>query len=87
MTSVDFVLGCTFRGKGVAQGVLIVVLLPQLMQQKPTRSFGNNGTKLTQAHAGETGSEWPKASMRGHPGPSSKFFSLRFQASLGSVLY
>jgi len=67
VTSVDFVLGCTFRGKGVAQGVLIVVLLPQLMQQKPTRSFGNNGTKLTQAHAGETGSEWPKAVVIFYP--------------------
>ena len=83
VTSVDFVLGCTFRGKGVAQGVQIVVLLPQLLQQKSTCSFGNNGTKLTWARAGETGSEWPKASMR----PSSKFFSLRFQARLGSVLY
>lgn len=86
MTSVDSVLGCTFMGRGVAQGVLIVVL-PQLMQQKSTRSFGNNGTKLTRARAGEAGSEWPKASMRGHTGPSSKLFSLRFQASLGSVLY
>lgn len=65
MTSVDSVLGCTFRGKGVAQGVLIAVVLPQLMQQKSTCSSGNNGTKLTRARAGETGSEWPKASMRG----------------------
>lgn len=71
VTSMDSVLGCTFRGKGVAQGVLIVVLLPQLMQQKSTCSSGNNGTKLTRARAGETGSEWPKASMRGQAVSSS----------------
>lgn len=35
--------------KGVAEGVIIVVILPQLKKRKPTCSFRNNGTKPTGA--------------------------------------
>lgn len=45
VASVDFVLGCTFMGKGVAEGVLVVVFLPRLKKQKSTCSFRKNGIK------------------------------------------